>query len=87
MMVRLIKPHSDLITHLLDVLNSVMLMVELNQNFQWRHHTPAEEVSGEKLNARNYLVKQLVKNLYMGTQRLAEPYSDPCVVHVDSSTH
>ena len=67
MMVRLVEPHSSLITHLLDVLNSDMLMVRPNQNFQWRCHMPAEEVFGAKLNARKYLVKQLVKNLPMGT--------------------
>ena len=57
MMVRFVEPHSDLITYLSDVLNSNILMVGPNQNFQWRHHTPAEEVSGIKLNARNYLIK------------------------------
>ena len=53
----LVEPHLDLIICLLDVLNSDMLMVRPNQNFQWRCHMPAEEMSGAKLNARNCLVK------------------------------
>ena len=57
MMVRLVEPHSGLVTHLLDALNFGMLMIGSNQNFQWRCHTLAEEVSGEKLNIKNYLVK------------------------------
>ena len=56
-MFRLIEPHSGLIIHLLDALNSDMLIVGPNQNFQWRCHTPAEEMSGIKLNTKNYLVK------------------------------
>ena len=57
MIVRLAESHSDLITHLLDALNSSMLMVGPNENFQWRHHIPAEEISRAKLNTKNYLIK------------------------------
>ena len=57
MMVRLVEPYSGPITHLLDTLNSDMLMVGQNQNFQWMCHTPSEEVFGAKLNAKNYLMK------------------------------
>ena len=62
-------------------------MVGPNQNFQWRRHMPAEEVSGIKLNAKNCLMKQLVKNLPIDAQGLAEPHSGLCVVYMDSSTH
>ena len=57
MMVRLAEPHLGLVIHLSDVLNSNILMVGPNQNFQWRHHTPAEEESGAKLTVENYLLK------------------------------
>ena len=57
MMVRLAELHSGLITRLSDALNSGMLMVGPNQNFQWRCHMPAEEVSEIKLNTKNYLIK------------------------------
>ena len=57
MMVRLAEPHSDLIIRLLDVLNSSILIVGPNQNFQWRRHMPAEKMSGAKLNAKNCLMK------------------------------
>ena len=63
----LVELHSNLITCLLDTLNFGMLMVGANQNLQWRRHTPAEEVFGAKLNTKNYLMKQLVKNLPVGT--------------------
>ena len=75
MMVRLAEPHSDLVTYLSDVLNFDTLMVGPNQNFQWRCHTPAEEVSRAKLSAQSYLMKQLIKNLPMDTQELAKPHS------------
>ena len=87
MMIRLAKPHSDLVTHLLDALNFEILMMRPNPNFQWRRHTLAKEVFGVKLNVRNCLTKQLIKKLPMGAQGLAKPYSGPCAVHVDSSTH
>ena len=54
MMVRLAEPHLGQVTHLLDALNYDMLMVGPNQNFYWRHHTPAEEVFRAKLNTKNY---------------------------------
>ena len=57
MMVRLAEPCSGLVTHLSDVLNSDMLMVGPNQNFQWRRYTSAEEVSRIKLNIENYVIK------------------------------
>ena len=47
---------------------------------------PAEEVSGVKLNTKNYLMKQQVKNLSMGALELVEPYSDPCAAYEDSGT-
>ena len=64
-----------------------MLMVGSNQNFQWRYYTLVEEVSGIKLNTKNYLVKQLIKNLPMSAQGLAEPHSGLCAAHVNSNTH
>ena len=69
MMVKLVEPHSGLITRLLDILNSGTLMVGPNQNLQWRCHMPAEEVSRAKWNTKNYLVKQLVKNLPIDVYR------------------
>ena len=56
MMVRLVEPHLNLVTRLLDTLNSSMLIIG-PQNLQWRHHMPAEEVSGAKLNTKNCLMK------------------------------
>ena len=37
--------------------DSDMLMVGSDQNFQWRCHTPTEEVSRAKLIVKNYVMK------------------------------
>ena len=51
-MLRLAEPYSGLDIHLLDALNVVMLMVRFIQDFQWRHHMPAERMPRAKPNCQ-----------------------------------
>ena len=48
---------------------------------------PAEEMPGQNLITKNYLEKQVVRNLPMDALELAKPYSSPNAFYVDSSAH
>ena len=80
--------YSNLGIYLLDAFGVVMLMVlDLSRIFSGGATHLLKRYLRQNIIARNYLMKQLVKNLLMDALELAKPYSSPNAFYVDSSAH